>query len=189
MVLGDAADLVCTLEHREETMQVRSIFLMILVSLGAAISGCANPGIVQLSPDTYMLARTDRGGVFGNSSAMKADVIREANAFAASKGKVAIPLASNERPMVVGQQLASFEYQFRVVDPNDPEARRVHMVPGPNLVIEKTEKNIVDVRTKDQTERPKDVYGELIKLDDLRKKGIITDSEFEAQKKKLLSGD
>jgi hypothetical protein len=33
------------------------------------------------------------------------------------------------------------------------------------------------------------VYAELVKLDDLRKKGIITEAEFEAQKKKLLTAD
>ena len=33
------------------------------------------------------------------------------------------------------------------------------------------------------------LYEELINLDDLKKKGIITDSEFEAEKKKLLSGN
>lgn len=37
---------------------------------------------------------------------------------------------------------------------------------------------------KNQSE--KDVYTELTKLDDLRKKGIITDAEFEIQKKKIL---
>src|SRR5258708_31649437 len=95
-------------------------------SLGALVaavvmSGCANPGIVQLSPDTYMRARTDRAGIFGNASAMKAKVIRDANAFAASKGKVAIALAANEVPMGTAPgQFATFEYEFRVVDPNDP---------------------------------------------------------------------
>ena len=64
---------------------------------------------------------------------------------------------------------------------------RVNLVPRPNVVIEKTEKTMVDVRTKDQTERSKDVYSELIKLDDLRKRGILTDAEFEVQKKKLLT--
>jgi hypothetical protein len=34
-----------------------------------------------------------------------------------------------------------------------------------------------------------DRYDELIKLDDLRKKGIISEAEFETQKKKLLSGN
>lgn len=32
-------------------------------------------------------------------------------------------------------------------------------------------------------------YVELTKLDDLRKKGIISDAEFEAQKKKILDGN
>ena len=31
-----------------------------------------------------------------------------------------------------------------------------------------------------------DFYAELLKLDDLRKKGILTEKEFEAQKKKVL---
>jgi len=31
-----------------------------------------------------------------------------------------------------------------------------------------------------------DVHGELLKLDDLRQKGIISDTEFEIQKKKVL---
>ena len=154
----------------------------------AALSGCANPGIVPLSPDTYMLSRTDKGGIFGNASAMKADVIREANEFATSQGKVAIPLALNEMPMVVGRGFASVEYQFRVVSPSDPEARRVSLVPRPNLVIEKTERASVDVTTRDRTDRPKDVYAELVKLDDLRKRGILTAAEFEAQKQKLLNG-
>ena len=65
-------------------------------------TGCQNPGIVQLSPDTYMLSRVDHGGVFGNASALKAGVISDANAFAASQGKIAIPLAMKETPMVVG---------------------------------------------------------------------------------------
>ena len=32
-----------------------------------------------------------------------------------------------------------------------------------------------------------DTYAELLKLEDLRKRGILNDVEFEAQKKKLLS--
>ena len=40
----------------------------------------------------------------------------------------------------------------------------------------------------DENDRP-DLYSELMKLDDLRNKGILTDEEFEAQKKKLLESD
>lgn len=151
------------------------------------LAGCANPGVVQLSPDTYLLSREDHAGIFGSSSSLKAGVISDANAFAASKGKVAIPLSSNERP--VGNtpgSWAKFEYQFRVVDKDDHEVRRTSLVPRADVVIEKTENISAEVKAKDQTLKQKDTYSELIKLDDLRKRGILSDTEFDAQKKKLL---
>ena len=167
-------------------MKRRPILLLASLALGFSLMGCANPGIVKLSDDTYMLSRTDKGGVFGNASAMKADVIREANEFAERQGKVAVPVTLTESPMYIGH-FASVDYQFRVVDKFDPAARGGTLVPRANVVIEKTEKTSVDVKTKDQTEHRKSVYDELIKLDDLHKRGILSDAEFEAQKKKLLS--
>jgi hypothetical protein len=144
------------------------------------LTACANPGIVKLSPDTYMLSRADRGGIFGNAAAMKVEVIQEANDFADKQGKVAIPLGLKEIPLSPGR-LAQVEYQFRVVDKNDPEVKRVSLVPRPDVVIEKYEKTKVDVTSKNDN-----VYEKLIKLDDLRKKGIISNSEFDTEKKKVL---
>jgi hypothetical protein len=43
-------------------------------------------------------------------------------------------------------------------------------------------------QAKEQPEVSKDVYAELLKLDDLRQKGIVTDAEFESQKRKLFCG-
>ncbi|PIZ83329.1 MAG: hypothetical protein COX96_08330 [Candidatus Omnitrophica bacterium CG_4_10_14_0_2_um_filter_44_9] len=165
--------------------------LIYLFVVGILVSGCANPGIVKLSPDTYMLSRVDHGGIFGNAASLKAGVIRDANTFAESQGKIAIPLASQDVPMVPGGYgrvgtFASFEYQFRVVDKNDPEARRTSLVPRPDIVIDKTEKVSANIRSKDITEKQPDLYTELTKLDDLQKKGILTDEEFQAQKKRLL---
>jgi hypothetical protein len=149
--------------------------------------GCSNPGIVKISPDTYLLTREAHGGIFASASALKAGVINDANVFAERQGKVAIPLSSKEKPMGNGPaQWAAFEYQFRVVDKDDPEVRRTSLVPRADVVIEKTEKITADIKTKDQTDRTKDVYAELIKLDDLRKRGILSEIEFETQKKKLL---
>ena len=162
-------------------MKIKAI---IFAALGAVfLAGCSNPGIVQLSRDTYMLSKTQKNSLFGNPSAMKAEVIAEANEFAAKQGKVAVPLSSRETPTAFSR-FASFEYQFRVVDKNDPEAQRVSLVPRPDVVIEKTEKISADVHTKE--EKAPDLYTELTKLDDLRKKGIITDEEFAVQKKRLL---
>lgn len=158
-------------------MQFRLVFLVGVISLVTIVTGCSNPKIVKVAPDTYMLARSDRGGIFGNASAMKADVIREANEFAESQGKIAIPISLEESPLWPGK-LASVEYQFRVVDKSDPDAQRTNHILQSN-----------DAKTKEQTNRQKDIHAELIKLDDLRKKGIITDAEFEMQKKKILTTD
>ena len=154
-----------------------------------ALFGCSNPGIVRLSPDTYMLSREAHGGIFASASALKAGVISDANAFAERQGKVAIPISAKEKPMGNGPaQWASFEYQFRVVAKDDPEVRRTSLEPRPDVVIEKTEKISADVTTKDQSNRSGDLYAELLKLDDLRKRGILTEAEFQAQKTKLLEG-
>lgn len=109
-------------------MQLRLLFLLGAISLVAVVTGCANPGIVKLFPDTHLLSRTDKACIFGNASAMKADVIREANEFAASQGKIAIPVYLHESP-TGPNYFATIDYQFRVVDESDPEARRVNPVP------------------------------------------------------------
>jgi hypothetical protein len=153
----------------------------ILLCVVLVIAGCANPPIVKLSPDTYMLTRADRGGIFGNAAKMKAEVIEEAQAFAGQQGKVAIPLSLNEKPLHVGGGFATIEYQFRVVDKNDPEARRTNLVPRPNIVIESNQKSKVDVTTDGG-----DTYSKLLRLDDLKKRGILSEDEFNEQKRKIL---
>jgi len=110
-------------------------------------SGCANPGIVKMSPDTYLLSRADHGGIFGNTAKLKAGVIKDATEFAESMGKVAIPLHSNSTPVYPGH-FATFEYQFRVVDKNDPEARRTSLTPRPDIVIEKKKRLLQILRQK-----------------------------------------
>jgi len=146
-----------------------------------AVAACAKPGtVVQLSPDTYMVSRTDKAGAFGSASAMKVDAIREASEYAAGQGRVAIPLHIRETPAAPGG-FASVEYQFRVLDKSDPEARRVSVVPRSEAAAEKGEKadgGGIDVRA--------DFYNQLIRLDELRRRGILTEAEFDAQKRKLL---
>ncbi|MBL7073050.1 MAG: SHOCT domain-containing protein [Candidatus Omnitrophica bacterium] len=167
----------------------KQIVLMIVAISVCCLTSCANTGIVKLSPDTYMLSREDHGGIFGNASRMKAGVIREANEFAEKQGKIAIPLSINEKPIGDGPaQWASVEYQFRVVDKKDHEARRTHLTKSPDMVIKRDDslKADINISTKEESEKSSDLYTELIKLDDLQKRGILTIEEFEIQKKRLL---
>ena len=113
-----------------------------LITLLLAVACASSPGIVQVSPDTYMISKEDHGGIFGSLAKLKADTIREANEFAAREGKVAIPISSKETPMgICCGQWARFEYQFRVVDKNDPEVRRTSLA-APTATTQTAEVNI-----------------------------------------------
>lgn len=157
---------------------IRVISLVIFL---VGLYGCSNPGIIQVSPDTYLLAREAHGGIFQSAAKMKADVIRDAHEFAAKQGKVAVPISAKEKPMGSGPaQWASFEYQFRVVDKDDPSYRRTQVVHNPVIRIEKEDPDTVGTKTKTQQ------YEELLALDRLRKSGIITEEEFQQEKGEIL---
>jgi hypothetical protein len=169
----------------EKASSVRVLALILTMSL---ISACANPGIVQISPNTYMISREDHAGIFGSLARMKANVIREANEYAARQGKVAIPINAKEKP--VGYRpadWATFEYQFRLVDPDSPEAQSVHLEPRADIVVETTNQSTIDVRTEPAADRGGDRYDELERLAELRRKGVLTDEEFEAEKRRVLT--
>jgi hypothetical protein len=162
-------------------MMDRSCLTAMLLGAAISLGGCATAEVVPLGSDSYMISQTSAGGMFTNMGALKADVIKRANAFAEKKGKVAVPIASRETPPAPGR-MPNFEYQFRLVDANDPWAPGGGLIPRADMVIEN---NIHPAPTA--TKPPeKDVYTELVKLDDLRKRGIITDAEFEDQKAKML---
>lgn len=170
---------------------IRSHFVLV-VTLGTLL--CVEPalakkeGPVQVSPDTYVIFREDHAGIFGSLARLKSKVIREANEFAAKQGKIAIPISVHEKPLGNGPaQWASFEYQFRVVSKDDPEARRTTMTRSPDLVVESKASLSAVVEIKDESENTKDLYGELLKLDELRQKNILSESEFQSEKAKLLS--
>ena len=59
---------------------------------------------------------------------------------------------------------------------SQPQAQPQALSPSPPQAV------LIDV----EAAPPKDLYAELLKLDELRQKGLLTDEEFEVQKQKLL---
>jgi len=167
-------------------MNPRLSIVFTALLFAAIVVGCATSEIIPIGSDSYMISQTSAGGVFRSMSSLKTGVIKRANAFAESQGKIAVPIAAKESPSYPGH-MPNFEYQFRVVDKNEPSASGAALIPRADLVIENKTAITSDGSVKDQPE-PKDVYSELLKLDDLRKKDIINEAEFELLKNKLLSG-
>ena len=155
-----------------------------LAACTSAYGGDKFADVVQIAPDTYSISRTDHVFGVGNIGKIKTAVFKEAQEFAESLGKVAVARHVQEQPMVLGRNLASIEYTFWVLDKADADARREDLHKEPDQV---SDQNIKVEIKQDQPTQKKDLYEQLIKLDDLRKKGILTDAEFEQQKQKLLS--
>jgi hypothetical protein len=182
--------------------------------VSACMSASMGTGLTQLSSDTYRLSRIDGVGRYPDAAAMTAAVIEEADAFARTKGKVAVPLSTHQETMRAGH-LSTVEYEFRLAALGEPAAKPAAATPDTTVnadpkgtggataaaptpvaaqappVAKAAEvpvaAAVVQAPRASAPEAKPDLYNELIMLDDLRKRGILTDAEFQALKTKLLA--
>jgi hypothetical protein len=148
------------------------------------LAGCAsNSGVMPIGKETFMISRQAATG-FSGSGTLKAEAFAEANRYCTSLGKSVQVINTHEAspPYILGN-FPKAEIQFMCLEANDAELVRPKLRKDADTVIQV--KN--DIRVKDEVAKSKDIYAELLKLDDLRKKGIISEQEFIAQKQKLLS--
>ena len=159
---------------------------IIIIAAVVFLAGCAsNSGVIPIGQDTFMVSRQAATG-FSGSGTLKAEAFQEASQYCAKLGKSLQVVSTHEAsPPYILANFPKAEIQFMCLDAKDVELNRPKLRKEADSVIEI--KN--DIHTKDESIKPKDVYAELIKLDDLRKKGIITEAEFDVQKKKFLSGN
>jgi len=155
-------------------------------SLVAALflTGCAaNSGVAPIGKDTFMVSRQAATG-FSGSGTLKAEAFQEASEYCQNSGKQIQVINTHEAtpPYILGN-FPKAEIQFMCLDQKDIELKRPKLKKEADTVIEIKNKN----PTQDTTIKSNNTYTELIKLDDLRKKGIINEAEFNEQKKKLLS--
>lgn len=97
---------------------------LIIIGLAALVlAGCStNSGVVTISGDTYLISRNNAAGAFSNIPKMKVEIIKQANDFAASKGKVAQEISLDTTFPTHG--FPSVDYQFKLVDPtNAPSSK------------------------------------------------------------------
>ena len=132
--------------------------ILVFCSVVTIFMGCSNTAMVQLTPDMYMITKVDCAGQIGDMPELKADVINEANAFAESKGKVAVPIYAKQQPPGYLGQWSSYEYRFRVVEKNYPEVQRLSIDTEPDFPMKKTDNINGGIESKDLTSEDKDIY-------------------------------
>jgi len=170
-------------------MDTRSVLLCLFGVVGLLSTACMTSmpttGIVKLSADTYRLSRVDPGGQYPDAAAMRAAVIDEADSFAKGQGKIALPISTHEETMRVGH-LTTIDYEFRLASLGEPLPSQVTM---PTAVSDAAKPALSPAAPpKPSQTMPVDLYNELLRLDDLRKRGILTDEEFQILKNRLIAG-
>ncbi len=139
-----------------------------------ALSACVTaPEITKTADNNYVITRVDKGGSLSDVASTRQSIIADANKFADGQGKVAVKVSMKDTPMQI-QGYTSIEYKFQLMSKAEADAQAAVSAPvaGGAVVV--------------QQSAPMPMYDALLKLDDLHKRGILTDEEFAAQKKKIL---
>lgn len=154
---------------------------LLTLSFALLLAACASTNdIVPVGKDTYIVSGWGKSPGGYSGAEVKANAIKEAGKFCAGQGKQIQVVSSTQRDMTFGVN-ATAELQFMCLSPNDADYSRAP--------VRREADAAIDVRKGINVKSDRNagsVYDELLKLDELRKRGVITDAEFEAQKAKLL---
>lgn len=166
-------------------MKAKMVLALALMVLSGSVSA-GKPDIVQISKDTYLVTVENHAGIFGSQSTTKKKAIEAANSFAESKGMAVMPLGMEFRGAGGPGQWPVAEYQFQLVPLE--QAQSVGLKPRAHTEVEvNIAGNPANAPGGGAQVQKVDLYNELLRLDDLRKRGILTDGEFEIQKARLLA--
>lgn len=168
-------------------------FAWLALPLGLlAVSGRAdqNPEIVPLGHDTYALTRWAETGFARNTEKLKTQALEDAAAYCAKLHKeLKVVSTTTARPLVPLTGFANAKVVFMALDATDPRLHAPVAASEPGAVMPESVPGAA-MPAAAEAAAPKDatdtLYSDLMKLDDLRKRGILTEEEFQAQKKKLL---
>jgi len=139
------------------------------------------PGVSSLGDNTYAITRTASTGWARDTDKLKAKALEDAAAYCAKLQKELKVLSTEtDRPSVPLMGTAYAKIVFKALDASDPELHEPVMLASPDGVAQ-----VASVARQPRT-KTDILYSDLTKLDELRKRGLLTEEEFQARRKKLL---
>jgi hypothetical protein len=176
----------CT--SRDEVPRVNTPPLRRFLSLSLALvaigvtARAANPNVdvsdaEDLGDNTLKITVEAKSAFDRNVNQMKMEAREAAESYCAARNKQlrVVSVDGNKPIFATGYTKATIV--FKALDASAPELAP----PAPAMPTPAVAPVVTLTATTD------DLYTALTKLDDLRKKGILTDDEFQSEKKKLLS--
>ncbi|HTL66164.1 MAG TPA: SHOCT domain-containing protein [Lacunisphaera sp.] len=136
--------------------------------------------VTSLGDNTYTLTVKASTKFTRNTTKLKNLGIEAAKDFCAKEGKqFKLVSADEDKQMYLVGPMAKVVLTFKALNAGDPELAGASTAAAPPMVAAAP-----PPPPRITTDELRD---ELTKLDDLRKKGLLTDAEFDALKQKLLS--
>ena len=155
----------------------------ILLSGPICLSACASSSVTPIGQDTYMITDRASNG-YTSAGKLKANIYKKGVGYCKKQGKEFQPLHDRTVEGIPNSWTwASVEVQFRCLDKGDSELGRPTIKQDPNIRIESNVQEKKDIQIRES----RDMYTELKKLKELLDSKIITQEEFDAQKKKILA--
>jgi hypothetical protein len=128
----------------------------------ARASPPASSPVVDLGNGTYSITCEANTKFTRNTEILKAQAMEDATRFCTNLGKQLKVVSTKEHKSFYAVGFARATIVFKALNAGDLELTGEPAATG-------------------------DLYSALLKLDDLRKKGILTEEEFQAEKKKVLA--
>lgn len=160
------------------------IFIVLLTGLMLQ-SGCSTTSpVMAATGGVYTVTKTGTTG-FTPVGTLRKQAYKEANDFATSKGMVAEVVSVNETAAGFAKW-PQVDLKFRLVRPGTEGVASDPTIAFSTQVAYDAEGRPTSGDTAVRVEKQVDVYAELKKLADLRDRGVLTEAEFQSEKKKLL---
>jgi hypothetical protein len=157
----------------------------VFIGLFAAVTNgllAAAGTFAELGDGTYSYIRESATTFARDIDKLAAEANEDVAKFCATKGKQpkVISITAHKPWMTLG--IPKVTVLFKALDAGDPALLGNTAVP-----IVRAGKKSKTVEAVAPPVPANDLYSELLKLDDLRKKGILTEDEFKAEKTKVLN--
>ena len=148
-------------------------FLLLIVAANAAWAGDASP-IESTGNNVYSVTVKANSKFTRDTQKLKDQAMEVATQFCAKDRKQlkVVSVTEDKSQYLVGP-FAKTTITFKALAPGDPEL----VPPATDASVKPT------VAASPATEQ---LYADLLRLNELRKTGILTDAEFESEKKKVL---
>jgi hypothetical protein len=153
------------------------------------------PTPVSMGDNTFSITCEAPNAFHRDLDKLKDEATDAASKYCADQGKQMKLISLTGKVPVFGMGYAKAKIVFKALSPGDPELAANGSVAASAAPAMYAAAPTVYAAAPAAYAAPAplphlstdELYSELVKLDDLRKKGILSDDEFQAEKKKLLS--